>query len=97
MRARSRKPPIHRCGTTNIYADLGFRAPESMRAKAQLVSRIAEQLAKRNMSPTQAATVLGIPQSKLSGILRGQFREVGQRKLLDWLTQLGRDLQPEEL
>jgi hypothetical protein len=32
----------HRRGTTNVYADLGYRAPETMLVKAHLVSRIAE-------------------------------------------------------
>jgi predicted XRE-type DNA-binding protein len=96
MRAHSRKPATHRHGTDNVYVDLGFRAPESMFVKAQLVSRIAELLAERGMPQTQAATVLGIPQSKLSRILRGQFREFCEGKLLDWLTQLGQDVQLEE-
>lgn len=89
MRASSRASAIHRCGTTNVYADLGYRAPESMLVKAQLVSRVAELLAERGMTQTQAATVLGIPQSNLSKILRGQFRGFPARKLMGCLTQLG--------
>lgn len=93
MRSRPRKQPSHRRGSTNVYADLGYRAPESMLVKAQLVSRIAELLAKRGMTQTQAATVLGIPQPKLSKMLRGQFRGFSERKLMDCLTQLGQDVQ----
>lgn len=89
MRTRSRKQPSHRRGSTNVYADLGYRAPESMLVKAQLVSRIAELLAERGMTQTQAATVLGIPQAKLSKMLRGQFRGFSERKLMGYLTQLG--------
>jgi|SRR5579862_11706 predicted XRE-type DNA-binding protein len=93
MRARSHKPTNQRRGSTNVYADLGYRAPESMLVKAQLVSRIAELLAERGMTQTQAATVLGIPQPKLSKMLRGQFRGFSERKLMDCLTQLGQDVQ----
>jgi predicted XRE-type DNA-binding protein len=93
MSPRSRKQPSHRRGSTNVYADLGYRAPESMLVKAQLVSRIAELLAERGMTQTQAATVLGIPQPKLSKMLRGQFRGFSERKLMDCLTQLGQDVQ----
>ena len=95
MKAPSRKHATHRRGTTNVYADLGYRAPESMLVKAQLVSRIAELLAERGMTQiqTQAATVLGIPQPKLSKMLRGQFRGFSERKLMDCLTQLGQDVQ----
>ncbi len=96
MKTPPRKHATNLRGTTNIYADLGYRSPESMRVKAQLVSRIAEVMTARDMPRTQAATVLGIAQSKLSKILRGQFREFCERKLLDWLTQLRQDVLLEE-
>lgn len=79
----------HRRGTTNVHADLDYRAPQTMFVKAQLVSRIAEILAEDAVSRTQAASALGIPQPKLSKILRGQFRGLSERKLIDCLTQLG--------
>src|SRR6185312_2691982 len=88
MKTRFRKHVTHRRGTTNVFADLGYGSPQSMRVKAQLVSRITELMAARGMPRTRAATVLGIARSKLSKILRGQFRELCERKLLDWLTQL---------
>jgi predicted XRE-type DNA-binding protein len=78
-----------RRGTTNVYADLGYPAPETMLKKAQLVSRIGEIMAERGLSRSQAASALGIPQPKRSKILRGQFRGFSERKLIDCLTQLG--------
>ena len=77
----------------NPSTDLGYRAPESMLVKAQLVGRIAELLAERVLTQTQAATVLRIPQPKLSKMLRGQFRGLSERRLMDCLTQLGQDVQ----
>jgi predicted XRE-type DNA-binding protein len=93
MSARSHKQASHARGSTNVYAELGYRAPESMLVKAQLVSRIAELLAERGMTQTEAAAVLGIPQPKLSRMLRGQFRGFSERWLMDGLTQLGQDVQ----
>jgi predicted XRE-type DNA-binding protein len=93
MRSRPRKQPSHRRGSTNVYADLGYRTPESMLVKAQLVSRIAELLEERGLTQTRAATVLGIPQPKLSKMLRGQFRGFSERRLMDCLIQLGQDVQ----
>jgi predicted XRE-type DNA-binding protein len=90
MRARSRKPATHRRITINVYADLGYHAPESMRAKAQLVSRVAELLAERGMTETEVATLLGISQPKLSKVFRGQFRRLPLCKLMECLTQLVR-------
>jgi predicted XRE-type DNA-binding protein len=96
MKARSCKQATHRWGTTNVYADISHRASKSMLVKAQLVSNIAKFLAGRGMTQTQAATVLGIPQTKLSKLLCGQFREFCERNLLDWLAQLRQDVQLDE-
>ena len=93
MKRPSRKQPNHLRGSTNVYADLGYRAPESMLVKAQLVTRIAELLDEKEMTQTQAAAVLGIPQPKLSKMLRGQFRGLSERKLMDCLALLGQDVQ----
>jgi predicted XRE-type DNA-binding protein len=41
----------------------------------------------------QAAKILGLTQPKLSGILRGHFRGVSERRLIDCLTSLGRDVE----
>ena len=93
MKTRSRKQANHPRGISNVYTDLGYRAPERMLVKAQLVSRIAELLSERGITRTQAATVLGIPQPELSKLHRGQFRGFSERKLMDCLTLLGQDVQ----
>jgi predicted XRE-type DNA-binding protein len=63
-----------------------------MLVKAQLVTKISEILTDLGYTQTRAAEVLGIPQPKLSKILRGQFRGVSERKLMDCLATLGRDV-----
>ena len=50
MNAHSRERASHRHGNTNGYANLGYRAPESMLVKAQLVSRIADLLAEKGLT-----------------------------------------------
>ena len=92
MRTPSHKRPIHRRGTTNVYADLGYRAPESMLVKGQIVSKIAELVAERGMTEVEAATLLGIPQPDLSKMLHGQFRGFCLFTLMKCLTQLGQDV-----
>jgi len=44
------------------------------------------------MTQTQAAEVLGMPQPKLSGMLRGQFRGISETKMLEHLNCLERDV-----
>jgi predicted XRE-type DNA-binding protein len=84
--------PSHDVGTGNVYADLGIDDPEGMLVKAQLVAKIAEILEEHGYTQTKAADILGVPQPKLSKILRGQFRGVSERKLMDCLAKLGRDV-----
>ena len=79
-------------GTHNVYADLGYQNADDMLVKAQLVTKIGEILAERGYSQIKADALLGIPQPKLSRMLRGQFRGVSERKLMDCLTRLGRDV-----
>jgi len=65
---------------------------ELLEARQLRSLRIAELLSERGMTQTQAATVLGIPQPKLSRMLRGQFRGFSVHKLMGCLTQLGQDV-----
>ncbi len=80
-------------GTTNVYADLGMADAEEMIVKAQLASKIGEIIISRKWSQQKAADLLGIPQSKLSKMLRGQFRGISESKMLDCLVRLGRNVQ----
>jgi predicted XRE-type DNA-binding protein len=80
-------------GSGNVYRDLGFPDAEEMLVKAQLVSKIREIIRSKGLTQVEAAKTLGLPQPKLSGILRGQFRGVSERKLIDCLTSLGRDVE----
>jgi predicted XRE-type DNA-binding protein len=77
----------------NVYADLGFPDAAEMLVKAQLVAKISEILASRKWTQQKASKVLGIPQPKLSKMLRGQFHGISQTKMLECLTRLGRDIQ----
>jgi len=79
-------------GSGNVYADLGFRDAAEMLVKAQLVAKISEILVARKWTQQQASKVLGIPQPKLSKMLRGQFRGISEAKMLECLTKLGRNI-----
>jgi predicted XRE-type DNA-binding protein len=79
--------------TGNVYADLGMANAAALLVKAQLASKIGEIIKLRKWSQQQAAEVLGIPQSKLSKMLRGQFRGISEVKMLECLARLGRNVQ----
>ncbi len=79
-------------GSVNVYADLGRPDADEMLVKAQLASRIGEVIKRRRLTQVAAAEITGLPQPKLSGLLRGQFRGVSEAKMLACLTRLGRDV-----
>ena len=85
--------PEYEIGSGNVYADLGFRDASEMLVKAQLVSKIAELIQKKGYTQSEAAALLGLTQPKLSELLRGRFRGVSERRLMDCLTSLGRDIE----
>ncbi len=80
-------------GSTNVYADLGYENPDEMLVKAQLATKIGEIIQKRKLTQTQAAELLGIPQPKLSNMLRGQFRGISETKMIECLTRLGSNVE----
>ncbi len=82
-----------RQGSANVHRDLGIPDAEEMLVKAQLVYKISEIIRDKGLTQVEAAGILGLPQPKLSGILRGKFRGVSERKLIDCLTSLGRDVE----
>jgi predicted XRE-type DNA-binding protein len=77
----------------NVFADIGFANDQEMLVKANLALKISEIIAQRRLTQMEAALVLGIPQPKLSKLLRGQFHGVSETKMLECLNKLGRDIQ----
>ncbi len=80
-------------GMGSVYGDLGYANSEDMMIKAQLVTKIADIIKKRGLTQEQAAEILGLTQPKVSRLLKGQFRGISERRLLDCLTRLGRDVE----
>ncbi len=79
-------------GSTNVYADLGYADAAEMQRKSQLAGEVARAIKARRLTQADAASLLGIDQSKISRITRGQFRGVSEAKLLELVTKLGRDV-----
>ena len=80
-------------GSGNVFADIGFANDQEMLVKANLALKISEIITQRRLTQIEAAAVLGIPQPKLSKLLRGQFHGVSETKMLECLNKLGRDIQ----
>ena len=70
-------------GTGNVYADLGMADAQEMLLKARLASKIGDTIKRQNLTRQQAAEQLAMPQRKVSLLLRGQFRGMGEAKMLE--------------
>jgi predicted XRE-type DNA-binding protein len=77
----------------NVYEDLQRPDAKAMFVKARLAGKIADIIRRRRLTQQQASEVLGIPQPKLSGLLRGQFRGISEAKMIECLNRLGRDVE----
>ncbi|WP_445672606.1 helix-turn-helix domain-containing protein [Pseudomonas inefficax] len=80
-------------GSGNVYADLNSADANEMQVKAQLASKICSIIKARHLTQVQASAVLGLPQPKVSEIMRGKFRGISETKMIDCLARLGRDVQ----
>jgi predicted XRE-type DNA-binding protein len=76
-------------GSGNVYADLGYADAEEMLVKARLATRIGALIKSHGWTQQQAAEAIGLPQSKLSKLLNGQFRGISEAKMMECLTRLG--------
>ena len=79
-------------GSTNVYADLGYADAAGMQRKSQLAGEISRAVEARRLTQDGAAVLLGIDQSKISRITRGQFRGASEAKLLELVAKLGHDV-----
>lgn len=83
---------LHR-GSGNVYADLGLADAEKLKIKTGLVIEIRRALKDRGLNQQEAAALMGITQPKVSNMMRGDFTNLSERKLMDCLTRLGYDIE----
>jgi predicted XRE-type DNA-binding protein len=72
-----------------VFADLGIPNPDLALAKAELVRRIRDLFAERNLTQAKAAELLGIDQPKASALVRGRVEGYTIDRLFRFLTALG--------
>jgi predicted XRE-type DNA-binding protein len=80
-------------GSGNVFADLGLPNAEKLKIKSGLVIEITKAVRKLGLTQDEAARRMGITQPKVSGLLRGDFSNLSERKLMDCLNRLGYDIE----
>lgn len=77
----------------NVFADLGLPDAEKLKIKSGLVIEITKAIRRLNLTQAEAAERMGITQPKVSALLRGEFSNLSERKLMDCLNRLGYDIE----
>ena len=72
----------------NVFADLGLPDAEKLKIKTGLVVEIRKAIRALGINQQAAAKRMGIPQPKVSGMMRGDFTNLSERKLMDCLNLL---------
>jgi predicted XRE-type DNA-binding protein len=77
----------------NVFADLGLPDAEKLKIKTGLVIEIRKAMQSLGLRQLEAAKRMGITQPKVSDMMRGDFTNLSERKLMDCLTRLGYDIE----
>jgi len=80
-------------GCGNVFADLGLPDAEKLKIKSGLVIEITRAVRNLGLTQEEAGRRMGIPQPKVSVLLRGDFANLSERKLMDCLNRLGYDIE----
>lgn len=77
----------------NVFADLGLAEAEKLKIKSGLVIEITRAVRRLGLTQEEAGRRMGIPQPKVSGMMRGDFANLSERKLMECLNRLGYDIE----
>lgn len=77
----------------NVFADLGLPDADKLKIKSGLVIEITKAVRKLGLSQEEAGRRMVLPQPKVSGLFRGDFTNISERKLMDCLNRLGYDIE----
>ena len=77
----------------NVFADLGLPHDEKLKIKSGLVIEITRAIKRLGLTQAEAGRRMGISQPKVSRMMRGEFANLSERKLMDCLNRLGYDIQ----
>ena len=77
----------------NVFADLGLPDAEKLKIKTGLIIEIRKAMRSLGLTQLEAAKRMGITQPKVSDMMRGDFTNLSERKLMDCLTRLGYDIE----
>lgn len=80
-------------GSGNVFSDLGYADANERRLKVELALEVNRLLDQRGLTQAKAAKVLGVRQPHVSDLSRYRLSRFSVERLMEFLTQLGRDVE----
>jgi predicted XRE-type DNA-binding protein len=80
-------------GSSNVFADLGFKDADQHLLKARLAMAIATLIKQQGLSQIAASDRVGISQPDISKLLRGRVLGFSLERLFDIACALGTDVE----
>ncbi|GHU10591.1 transcriptional regulator [Betaproteobacteria bacterium] len=77
----------------NVFADLGLPDADKLKIKSGLVIEITRAVRRLGLTQEEAGRRMAISQSKVSAMMRGDFSNLSERKLMTCLNRLGYDIE----
>ena len=77
----------------NVFADLEIPDADKLKIKSGLVIEITRAVRRLRLTQEEAGRRMGITQPKVSSLMRGDFANLSERKLMDCLNRLGYDIE----
>jgi predicted XRE-type DNA-binding protein len=77
----------------NVFADLGLPDAEELKIKSGLAIEITRAVRRLGMTQQEAGRQMGISQAKVSSLMRGDFSNLSESKLMECLNRLGYDIE----
>jgi len=80
-------------GAGNVFRDLGLPHPEQLKIKSGLAIEITRAVRRLGLTQQEAAKRMGISQAKVSSLMRSDFSNLSESKLMECLNRLGYDIE----
>jgi predicted XRE-type DNA-binding protein len=77
----------------NVFKDLGLPDADELKIKSGLAIEITRGVKRLGLTQQEAGRKMGISQAKVSGLMRGNFSNLSETKLMECLNRLGYDIE----
>ncbi|UWZ82754.1 helix-turn-helix domain-containing protein [Occallatibacter riparius] len=77
----------------NVFADLALHDAERLKIKSGLAIEITRAVRRLGLTQQEAAARMGISQAKISGLMRGDFSNLSEHKLMECLNRIGYNIE----